>query len=86
MTPYQVQWAYRSGKWLFNEGQVIDLTDDDAARILTDSPGVLVPYVAPQESLPEGGIDAGDGSRQVTAARNRGRPVGSKNRSAGGDS
>lgn len=83
MSAYRVQWAYRAGAWTFNEGQVVDISDADAAAILADSPGVLAPFATPKESPPEGGIDAGDGSRQVTAARNRGRPVGSKNRSAG---
>lgn len=80
MSAYQVQWAYRAGARTFNEGQVIDLSDADASAILADSPGVLVPFTAPDDIPSEGGQEPGAGVRQVTAARNRGRPPKGSNR------
>jgi len=45
MAWYKAQWAYRSDLWPepIAEGAVLDVTDDQAAMLNRDSPGVLKP-------------------------------------------
>jgi hypothetical protein len=80
-------WQYRSGLGAWGNGEVVDLPDALVAALGADSPGVVSPY-APEPVAavtdPQEGAGAGEGERQVTAARNRGRPPGSKNRTARG--
>jgi hypothetical protein len=46
---YQAQWHYQSALWRgpIEKGAILDLTDAQAAMLNSDSPGVVVPYVAP---------------------------------------
>ncbi len=52
MKEYQAQWRYRSGKGMFDEGDVVLMEEDLAELINSDSPGVLVPVV-PDSPEPE---------------------------------
>lgn len=41
MPKYVVQHNLRSANWTLGEGQVLEFSEDEAAAINTDSPGVL---------------------------------------------
>ena len=79
-------WRYQSGLGTWGQGDVADLSDALVAALGADSPGVVSPYHPAPEVVatdPQEGT-TGEGVRQVTTARNRGRPPGSKNRTAAG--
>lgn len=69
MPKYAVQWRYSSGSFgPWAEGEVIDLSDEDAEIVNRDSPGVLVPEM---EETKGKKLDSAD--RQVKKAQTRGR-------------
>lgn len=86
MPAYQFQQTYRSSYGRGDEGDVVDLTEQQAADINRDSPGTLAP-VMEDEPVEEPVIDEADAgeepdtraldappkNRQVTGGRKRGQ-------------
>lgn len=71
MPEYRFTQRYRSSYGAGDEGDVVDLTDEQAADINRDSPGTLVPVEAEQRA-----VEKAPANRQVTGAKNRGEKGG----------
>lgn len=57
---YKAQWRYRSGSGQFDESEIVQLEEEQAASFNRDSPGVLVPMSDAENPLPaEGRVIAG---------------------------
>lgn len=71
MDRYTVQWNYRAGKrgpW--SVGDVVELSSDEAAATLADSPGVIVPVDARPAPVLRDVVEA-QADRMVRAAGRR---------------
>ena len=44
MKQYQVTQRYRAGRFAWDKGQIVSLSDDDAEWVNRDAPGTLRPY------------------------------------------
>ena len=52
---YKAQWRYRSGAGVFDENEIIQLDEAQAAWFNEDSPGVLVPMPDAEDPVPAKG-------------------------------
>lgn len=76
MPAYQFQQTYRSSYGRGDEGDVVDLTEQQAADINRDAPGTLVPHTAKPDDAETRALDAPPANRQVTGGRKRGQKAG----------
>lgn len=72
MPQYTFTQRYRSSYGQGDEGDVVDLTEQQAADINRDSPGTLAPVVDEPDAETRA-LDAPPKNRQVTGGRKRGQ-------------
>lgn len=80
---YVVNWPYRAGALAYGNGDLIDISDEHAAWLNRDCPGVVtlaVTTTAGPASAAPAGYDVQDAPNRMMAdaPRRRGRPAGRK--------